>query len=138
MWTVPGNRIANYVVVCNGPLQGDGATECQNPTSGTVTPLTNLNTQSLTYYWVDGADGRQITYSVKVDNKTFTGRATFNVKRPTAQVTATTGAVSIDNLHPSSPFSFHYGLPSPNTPSIKFTRTITFPSGFTVIHNGFK
>lgn len=79
-WSIPGNRIANYIA---------------NEINGAVTPLTNLNTASISYYWVDGGDGRQVTYTATVRGKPYTGRATFNVKRPTVNVTTSTGTVRV-------------------------------------------
>jgi hypothetical protein len=132
-WTVPGTRVANYVVVCSGPLQGDGTTQCQNTpspgTSGTVTSLTNLATDNISYYWVDGGDGRQVQFSVTVNGVSNSATATFNVKRPTATVTATTGTVAVDSNYPNG-FALHFGNPS-GTPGVTFTPSITIPSGFT-------
>jgi len=122
-WTIPGNRIANYAVTCTG---SGTPPECQAPTSAAVTALTNPTDAAVDYYWVDGADGRQVQYSITVSGSNITGQATFNVKRPTAQVTATTGTVAVGS--PFGNLELHYGTTS--IPGISFSRTITVPTGF--------
>lgn len=108
-WTVPGNRIANYVA---------------NNTIGAVTPLTNLTNNTVNFYWVDGGDGRQVIYSGTANGRAFTRKATFNVKRPTAQITTSTGLVNVDNLA----LKLRYG--TFQTPGITFSSTLTMPAGF--------
>ena len=125
-WTVPGNRIANYTIVCNGALEADHTTRCGQPTSAAQIPLTNLTDSSVTFYWVDGGDGREVRYAVVVNGKTISGKAIWNVKRPTASVTVATGAIGI------SPEGTHdwlrFGVPP--TPGITFDESVTIPSGF--------
>lgn len=112
-WTVPGTRVANYIA---------------NGTTGTVTPLSNLNTSSISFYWVDGASGRQVTLSCKVNGTPFTKTVKFNVKRPTAQVTTATGAVNISSAWGGGT-SLHFGVPQKL--GIIFTHNVTYPSGLT-------
>ena len=110
-WTVPGNPIANYVA---------------NTTQGMVTPLTNLTNSAIDFYWVSGGDGRQVQYSVSVNGQPFTARATFNVKRPTASVTSTTGIVEVSSANGS--LELHYGRPG--TQGIVWNAAATLPQGF--------
>jgi len=117
-WSVPGNRIANYAA---------------SATSGTVTRLLNLQTSSLTFYWVDGGEARQVQMSCRIAGAQFDKIATFNVKRPTAQIMTTTGTPDV--FTPSHGglqglLSLAYGEPSPGTPGIKFTKSVSFPQGF--------
>lgn len=119
-WNVPGTRVANYEVTCVI------TNEYCNPTSAVVTPLTNLNNPTVEYYWVDGGDGRQVSYTVTIRGRQYSKIATFNVKRPVAQVVASTGSVQLTT------FADGYGLwfGSTTTPGITFTRTVTMPNNF--------
>ena len=111
-WTIPGIRIKDYVA---------------NNTTGTVTPLTDLTGASITFYWVDGGDGRLVQYSCKVNGKSFSATTTFNVKRPTGQIHISgVGTIAVDNA--LGRLELHYG--NLTTPGITFTRSITIPSGF--------
>jgi hypothetical protein len=128
-WTVPGgdsDRIANYVVTF---------TEAQ--TSGVVTNLTTLNNSSVRFYWISGGNGRTVQYSAQVNGKAVHAQVTFNVQRPSAQVSTVTGRLFIDRC--TNPFGFlelHFGMPPSfpqnyggclGNPGITFTRTE--PSG---------
>lgn len=113
LWTIPGIRIANYTA---------------SAAKGEVTALTSsaLSSASIIFYWVDGADGRQVQFSCKVNGKPVTAVATFNVKRPTAMVTSVTGQVEVS----SAPgyLALHYG--KPGAQGIVWTANITPPPGF--------
>jgi hypothetical protein len=109
-WTVPGNRIANYVATS---------------ANGSVTPLSNLQSAQLSFYWVDGANGRQVTVTGKVAGVTFNKTTTFNVKRPTASVTTTTDDVYANQLSIKITFGHDF------VPGISFVQTVTYPQGFT-------
>lgn len=111
-WAVPGTRVQNYVA---------------NSTTGTVTPLTNLSDATVTYYWVDGADGRQVTLTLTVFGTQVTRTATFNVKRPTASITTATGNVVVGTGWGDTEMSFGA---DPSHHGIDFTRSLTIPSGF--------
>ena len=111
-WTVPGNRIAGYTA---------------NNTTGTVTQLSNTSGSSINFYWVDGGNGRQVQLSATINGQTVTASATFNVKRPTGQVTTQTGTVNVDNLA----LKLRYGTFIDNgINGIAFSSNITIPSGF--------
>ncbi|MCL5104625.1 MAG: hypothetical protein M1133_11020, partial [Armatimonadetes bacterium] len=107
-WSVPGIRIENY------SASADSATV--NALEGA-----ELQNSSVSYYWVDGGDGREVTYTATVGGTQCSGKTTFNVKRPTASVTSTTGTVGLY----TGPVLGYGG------PGISFSRTITEPTGFT-------
>ena len=118
-WTIPGVRIANYVVTYTTPT---------SPTSAIVTALAaNPTGSTVDFYWVDGADGRQVQISLQVNGVSFTAVATFNVKRPTATVSISTGTVQFTD------FGFGLGmfLGSPTQPGISLSANVAIPSGFT-------
>jgi hypothetical protein len=121
-WSVPGVAVEGYDVVCN--VVGG---ECQGPTSGAVIPLTSLSNSSVQHYWVDGGDNRQVQYTVTVRGREYSRAVTFNVKRPTAQVSSPTGSVQLTTTRDG------YGLWFGNLsqPGIAFSATVTVPSGFT-------
>lgn len=120
-WTVPGTKVANYEVTCT--FDPDGY--C-NPTNAVDTPLTALGNSSVNYYWVDGADSRQVQYTATIRGRQYSKTATFNVKRPTARISASTGTVQLTT------FPDGYGLWFGNltTRGITFTRTVTMPTNF--------
>jgi hypothetical protein len=111
-WTVPGTAIANYVA---------------SITKGEVTALSNPTSSTIDFYWVDGGDGRQVQYSVTINGQPFSGKATFNVKRPTAQITTSTGTIQISAAWPSGN-GLWYGVP--NQVGISFSANVTIPTGF--------
>jgi len=88
--------------------------------------LTNLTASSVSFCWVDGGDGRQVQYTATIGGQPYSANATFNVKRPTAQVTSTTGTVAVSSAW--GYLALHYGTSA--TPGITFSRSITIPSGF--------
>jgi hypothetical protein len=113
-WTVPGTTVANW--------QG-------NTSTGIVTPLTSLNSSGVLFYWVSGTFGgesRVVQVTYKVNNKTFTRRSSYNVKRPTASVDTTTGDIAVDSAF--GQLELHYGSPSKS--GITFSHNVSIPSGF--------
>lgn len=125
-WTIPGTRVANYVV---------DYTNQTSATNAVVTEITNQNLiqPSISFYWVDGAEARQVQYSVKINNKFYTATVTLNVKRPTARLTTKTGTVGLGITEISengdTAFSLHYGEIF-GTPGISFSATATLPNNF--------
>lgn len=113
-WSVPGIKIGGYVA---------------NNSTGTVTPLGSLQNDTLIFYWVDGGDGRQVTVSCKINGMPVSKTATFNVKRPTAQVSITTSSTNIGTDSQSGITELRLGNPA-TTPGLTFTRTVSIPSGF--------
>ncbi len=112
-WSVPGNRIKNYVATTS---------------SATVTELkaNDLNKAGVDYYWVDGSDGREVTYTATVDSKTFTGKTTFNVKKPTSTLSAEIGFVKVFK----STRGWALALVKANSSGITFAASFSEPSGF--------
>jgi hypothetical protein len=97
-WIVPGTAVANYVA---------------SNSAGTVTALSNSNLQSnsLTFYWGDAANGRVVNISGKVtgtaytgtsDGVTFNRSATFNIAAPSPATPTvslpTNGQLNINNI----------------------------------------
>lgn len=125
-WSIPGMRIANYVVQYTDEFSN---------TSAMVIALTNPTGTAVDFYWVDGGDGRQVAFSFKVNGKSFTAAATFNVKRPTATFASTSVSnVTVDSGC-GSDFRLHYGCPIPPGGSgpagLTFAVTnLVIPSGF--------
>ncbi|MGI9069599.1 MAG: hypothetical protein ACR2HX_24735 [Pyrinomonadaceae bacterium] len=122
-WTIPPTRIGNYVVTCNGT---GTPPRCGLPTSGGVTEVSGLTTSAVDFYWVDGGDGRQVQHSVTVGGINLTKTATFNVKRPTAAVTTSTGTIAVDSAW--NDLTMHFGILG--SAGISFSRTLTIPAGF--------
>jgi len=87
-----------------------------------------MQSNPLTVYWVDAGDNREVTLGCRIGTTQFNKHAFFNVKRPTASITTTTGSVSLDSNF--NVFGLHFGSPT-GTPGISFSRSITMPSGFT-------
>lgn len=81
-WSVGGEKVKNYVVNFN-----NGAA-----TSAVKTDLTgqDLNQSSVQFYWIDGGDGIQVSYTAAINGTPYTASATFNVKEPTVDVTTST------------------------------------------------
>jgi hypothetical protein len=90
-----------------------------------------MQANPLTFYWVDGGGNRQVTLGCRIGTEQFDKHATFNVKRPTASITTSTGTVALD-LASGGSFSLHFGvLSTSGTPGITFSRSISIPTGFT-------
>ncbi|CAN5691336.1 hypothetical protein BH20ACI4_BH20ACI4_23100 [soil metagenome] len=129
-WTTPGTRIANYEVTYTNP---------QSQTNAFVTELTNenLTQSSIQFYWVDGGNPRNVQYSVRVNNKSYSAIAKFNVKKPTATITTTTGSVGLGIIQVSpvpndTIFALHFGKPFvTNQAGIRFNGSVALPSGVT-------
>ncbi len=117
-WTIPGFRLANYV-------------DDQN--NAVITPLNNLtNNNTIVYYWLDAGDSRVVKFDVSFPSSldppasAVTKSVTFNVKRPTAQVTAVTTSPQIITAVSPPLLAFR----TISTPGISFTRTVTMPPSF--------
>lgn len=120
-WSVPEKRVAGYVVNFDPASPGT--------TTAAVTPLTNLGNAAVSFYWVDNADGRQVTVSCTVNGVQFNKATTFNVKRPTASITVTTAtSTTVDSAIGS--LAMHLGDVPPSTPGLAFNRTIILPPSF--------
>jgi len=119
-WSIPGSRIKDCTA---------------SSASATVTNLTanDLQQSTVSLYWVDGGNGRVVTYTVTVNGQQYSANTTFNVKRPTATLTTATSKVDVGDVQDN------YGAwwrrlifmdTQTVTPGITFTRTFTEPAGF--------
>ena len=115
-WVVPEKKIANYTA---------------NESVGHVTQLeaADLTYPDVSFYWVDGADGRDVFYTATVGGKQLTVKTTFNVKRPECWSYATTGAVC-KRAPQLSQVSLSFGTNDWQTPGIKFESTLNQAPGF--------
>ena len=109
-WTVPGYAISNFVY---------------SDSSGVVYtnfPTTNSNA---VFYWVDGATNRILQCCATIDGTTISNEAIFNIARPSATITTSTGAVGVfgDEL-----LFAPTNAAQPN--GIEFSNTFSIPSGF--------
>lgn len=117
-WDISGAIVKNYI---------DGAT------SAVVTNIADADRKSITitFYWVDGADGRTAKVDCVCTNcggaKTKSASVTFDVKAPTlAHLKATTSTVGFDNL--AAPSYVQFGLPASGTSGIKWDWKVTVPA----------
>ncbi|MFU8778446.1 MAG: hypothetical protein ACNA7M_12360 [Roseovarius sp.] len=78
-WTIPATTVKTY---------------SQTVANGAKTDLaqTDLQQDNISYHWIDGADAREVKYTVVVGGTTCEGKATFNVKRPMSTLTSQTTA----------------------------------------------
>ena len=109
--SAPGERIKDYSA---------------SSTFAAVTNLSpsDLRQSSIAFYWVNGGDGREVSYTVTVNGQIYSAKTTFNVKRPTAALTTTTGSVTISDAWGELAMSF--GVRA--TPGITFSCSVTgFP-----------
>jgi len=105
-WSVDGNRIASYV---------------PTNSTGTATSLTNLQSNSLTYYWLAAGTSLHVTLSCRLAGSQFNKSVTFNVDGPVGHITATTSSSTMINADGNV---LELGDPS-GTPGIVFTRTVS-------------
>ncbi|MFO7956919.1 MAG: hypothetical protein R6X33_07440, partial [Candidatus Brocadiia bacterium] len=125
-WTIPGERIADFYV---GPHDANEPENSYVP--GEVVELTDLSDSSTSFYWVDGADGREVTYDVTVEGRPFQAVAIFDVKRPTATMDCTTGHVVVHEEHGDWFAALRFGDPTIQEDGIRFECTVNVPQGFT-------
>lgn len=118
-WTIPGTRIADYIVTFTSETA---------PTSAVVTQVSNLTQTSVQYHWVDSSSEiRNVQYSVTVGGKTYSAMARFNVVKPTGTVTGQIfGTPSISSFN--GDLGMWFGTST--VPGISFTRSMTVPTGF--------
>lgn len=106
-WNVPGTKVTNFTA---------------NNSTGTAPPLNNMNTSQLTFYWTDGGDNREVTLGCRIGTTPFSKSTHFNVKRPSATITATRTVTTVQ-VH-----TVRFGGLPPN--GITFHPTINIPQGF--------
>lgn len=123
-WTIDGEKVKNYVVtITNG-----------NPVSATKTDLTSqdLNQSSVWFYWIDGGQ-HQVQYTATINGMPYTVTATFDVKRPTVTVSATTNTSTIYTSFDHQELLFGRGpvFGQPALRGINFSReNFQVPTGF--------
>lgn len=91
VWTVPEIRVKDYVTTD----LGDGRSKAE------VIYLeeTDLDDDNVTFYWVDGADGRSVSVSCKIEGVTCTDTVQFDVKSPTMQQSyIDTGTIKVGKI----------------------------------------
>lgn len=123
-WTIPGTVVKDYK---KETLTGSPP----GRTKRYVVELTDTDKQQSTiqFYWVDGADGRDVSVSGTKEEVTLTctDTVTFDVKRPTLDnVASATGPVDV-----SSVWGFlmlHFGTPT--EPGCNWGAMVTAPTGF--------
>ncbi len=121
-WTIPGEAIANFFV-------GPGDEEHGPHTPGQVVPLGDLSQDSVDFYWHDGGDGRQVHYTITLGEDLLDCVATFDVKRPTATMSTTTGTVSV-NRGTEENYYLALRFGDQTTPGIAFSAHVEPPTGF--------
>ncbi len=74
-WSIPGTYVRDYKIIYSTSSAA---------TSASVVKLSqsDLQKQSVTYYWVDGQDGRALTVDATVSSKSLKAKTTCNVKEP--------------------------------------------------------
>jgi hypothetical protein len=91
LWTIPGSRVKEYQIMCTGSSGPNGGTLCQNPTSAAPVELTELNQQSIGFYWWQGGNNQEVQYRITVNGIQYSFSATFNVATPTGNVSLIPG-----------------------------------------------
>jgi len=127
LWTVPGDdndRIADWVVVPPPPNPPPW-----DPTSGTLTNLRDLTNDFVNFYWISGGNSRTVQYTAKVNGQSVQAQVTFNVQRPTAQISVSPSTSNTGVDSQSLQVELRLGNPDA-TPGLTFTRTVSIPSGF--------
>ena len=127
-WKIPGFAISNYIATLNA------ATVYSNY------PTINSN---VAFYWVDGANNRQIECSATIGGQKGMGKAIFNVLRPVASLIAvtTTNQPAVDvvpsNFVEADPSTYSLtfgttvdanGNPLPISYGIRFYGQVTTPA----------
>jgi hypothetical protein len=118
-WTIPGRRLSNFVIAPDG-------------SSSTFTDLTNLAVKDIDYYWYDGGNNRDASFSAQIGGRNITRKARFNVVRPTVNnLRAVQHAIFADDFFSiGEGWYLHYGDPV-LAPGIEFLYdSISIPSGF--------
>ncbi len=138
IWTVPGSKVASYVITPAPPIA-----KTQHATTAVKTAFddNSLHATYVNYYWADSEEGRNISYDVMINgvrvSDTYGGpvAAKFNVRLPFISLVA--NASSIAKLgaygHDGLPFfGVHLGDPEDtgaNDPGMDFDAAGSVPSG---------
>jgi len=114
IWTIPEKRIKDYVA------DKDFAKAYELEEG-------DLDDSSVDFYWVDGADNRDVSYTFTINGKDFIADATFDVKRPDALIDTELGDVDVGTTFGYWALSFGK---KEIKPGIEFTKTVNVPAGF--------
>ena len=116
-WTIPGTIVGGYAPSAN---------------SAAAPASVNTTVGSVTFYWVDGADGRQVTYSATLnDGKMYKAVTTFNVKRPTGSMSATAEPSSAIVIGTVQTFlAYEYGTATAGNSGVHLVNNYSIPTGF--------
>lgn len=87
-WSIPGYVVKDYVINYTNPT---------SPSSAVATGFsgTELTQSTISFYWILGLNSYQVDYSVTINNRRYTGKATFDVKSPTVTVATQTETTTI-------------------------------------------
>jgi hypothetical protein len=108
-WTVPGNTFSNYT-------HND-----QFAVLDKEFPLTN---DAVYYYWADGTNLAPVTCSAMVCGQWLSARSFFQVKRPSASLTAAiSSSVALDTNFRFPGYNLHFGNDTPGYHGIDFSFT---------------
>jgi hypothetical protein len=139
----PGlNNITNYQWTIPGTSTGTAFKDYQpTATNSNYTPLlpTDLNgpnVYSVSFYWSDAADNRQILCTFTLNGQNYTIPVTLNIQRPLAGISASTnGAIAVDTNYgyPGPPsYWLHFGENIGTNNGVSFSQTNSpAPGGFT-------
>jgi hypothetical protein len=128
-WTIPGNAFKDYQ-----PTDSHG-----NAVSNPLKPLapTDLNSptaSSISFYWSDATDNRQILCTITLNGRPYTFTVTLNVKRPVGSITTTVGSrIAADGNYPDAqppslfPIWLHFGAEVKGNVGMNFSEMITLP-----------
>ena len=110
-WVIPGRIIKNYAA--------------DNASASVIeVPASDLQQQNVSFYWVDGGDGREVKCTVTIGEHQCIGKATIDVKRPTdVTMTAATGDVDVIGGGGMGTLTYH-------GPGMSFAGACTIPQGF--------
>lgn len=114
-WTIPGSIFSDYTADdAKGKL--------------TAVPAGDLEKASLSFYWADTADGREIKVTFKHDGHDCEVKASIDVKKPVCTFTAEQGTTQFKPAAPDTPTTV--GLYDDPEHGIRFTATVDTPAGF--------
>ena len=118
-WTVPGTVVKDYTK----------ETIAEGRTKAYVTELDAADKEESTiaFYWVDGADGREVSVDCSYSSGSCRDTVTFNVKRPTLDsFTSTTGDVVVGSSFGEPALSFG----TSTSPGIEWSAEVTASDEF--------
>jgi hypothetical protein len=130
-WTIAGDKVGDYLIVCDGSPGPNGGTICQNPTSAEAPEPTGLDQSEVTCYWWKGGNNLQVEYKVTIGGRQYPKSVTFNVLSPTGAITAVQGATTTRGPIFTEQSSGNWYLTHGDVfdPGIRLRPNMTYPSG---------